>query len=205
MTVSGQVKGLKKGTLYLQRQADTILKVLDSTKVDKEGYYALHAYVESPEIHFLYLNKKDNNDINDRITFFGEPGSITINTSWNNFDVRPKITGSPTTEKLLAYRKVMSKFHTRGLALVQESAKQGSNTDSLQKLADVNAHKGYLYAVNYALGNSNSVIAPYIAVVEIPDANPKLLDTIYKSLTPEVATTKYGKLLKSLLQKEGVE
>ena len=50
MFVKGEVKGLKKGTLYLQKQVDTLLVSVDSIQLDGTGIYELSDYQESPEI-----------------------------------------------------------------------------------------------------------------------------------------------------------
>ena len=81
MTVTGNIKGLKKGMLYLQKIPDSTLISIDSLRIDGDGSFTFKTELESPEIFYLYLKKEDNNVINDRITFFGEPGTITINTS----------------------------------------------------------------------------------------------------------------------------
>ena len=94
MTVSGNIKGLKKGTLYLQQFKDSTLAVLDSLEIKGDGAFSFSTEVSEPEVFYLYLKKEDNNDINDRITFFGEPGTITINTAWNTFDTDVEISGS---------------------------------------------------------------------------------------------------------------
>ncbi|MEX0274636.1 MAG: DUF4369 domain-containing protein [Flavobacteriaceae bacterium] len=199
MVVTGQVKGLKKGTLYLQKITDSKLVALDSTTVDENGYYTLNGQVDSPELYYLYLTKEDHNDINDRIVFFGEPGTITINTKWDTFDAHPDISGSPTTEKLLEYRKTMSRFHARELEIAQMGTRDSIPLDSLQKLIDSNTKRQYAFALNYALNHVNSTIAPYIAVYEVPESNPVYLDSIYKSLTPEIVTSTYGMELKKLI------
>lgn len=204
MTVSGQVKGLKKGTLYLQHIPDSLLVTIDSLHVDGNGNFSFQTELESPEIFYLYLNKKDNNDINDRITFFGEPGAITINTSWNTFDSNAKITGSETQEKLEVYRKYMSNFDKRSFELLQQSLNpeiplDSLQLDSLQRQSDTNTKRAYLFAINYAVNNKDSYIAPYIAINEIPNTNVKYLDSINNSLTPEVADSKYGRRLKELI------
>jgi hypothetical protein len=204
MTVTGNVKGLKKGTLYLQHIPDTSLVVIDSLKVDGDGNFTFKTEIESPEIFYLYLAKKDNNDINDRITFFGEPGIITINTNWNTFDTKAKIEGSKTHKKLEEYRKVMSRFNTTNLEIMRavydpETPKDSLTQDSIQKASDKNIRRGYLYALNFALNNKESHIAPYIALKEVPDANRIYLDSINSSLSPEVAKGKYGKALQEYL------
>jgi len=207
MTVAGNVKGLKKGTLYLQHLPDSTLINLDSLEISGDGKFEFKTELESPEIFYLYLNKKDNNDINDRITFFGEPGIITIITSWDTFDTKAKIEGSESHKKLEEYRKVMTRFNTQNLEILRaandpEIQKDSSLMDSIQKASDKNILRGYLYALNFALNNKDSHISPYIAVTEVADANLQLLDSIYNSLIPEVASSKYGRELKELLSKK---
>jgi len=167
MTVTGKIKGLKKGTLYFQHIVDTTLVTIDSLLIEGDGSFEFKKAIESPEIFYLYLNKKDNNEVNDRLTFFGEPGVINITTqAASNTDI-------PLT---------------------------ATELDSLQALNTKNIQRGYVYAINYAINNKDSYIAPYIALKEIPDANIKYLDSIAKVLTPEVAASKYGKELLQLLK-----
>ena len=207
MTVTGKVKGLKKGTLYLQHITDTSLVVIDSLKVEGDGNFLFKTELESPEIFYLYLDKKDNNEINDRITFFGEPGTITITTNWNTFDTKAKIEGSESHEKLEEYRKVMSRFNTTNLEIMRavydpETPKDSLTQDSIQKASNSNLRRGYLFALNFALNNKESHIAPYIALKEVPDANKIYLDSINNSLSPEVANGKYGRALQEYLEQE---
>ncbi|MRI00390.1 DUF4369 domain-containing protein [Kriegella sp. EG-1] len=205
MTVSGNIKGLKKGTLYLQHLKDTTLITVDSLEISGDGNYSLKADLDSPEFYYLYLNKKDNNDINDRITFFAEPGAITINTNWNTFDTNAKIEGSATQKKWEEYQKTMSEFNKKDLEILQyannsELELNASLVDSLIKLNEKNVLRSYLYALNFALNNSDSYIAPYIALNEVADANKIYLDSIANTMTPEVAKSKYGKALSKHLE-----
>ncbi|NND79399.1 MAG: DUF4369 domain-containing protein [Maribacter sp.] len=205
MFVSGNVKGLKKGTLYLQHVPDSTLVAIDSLEIAGNGDFSFKTELESPEIFYLYLNKKDNNEINDRITFFGEPGNITINTSWNTFDTNAKIEGSATQKKLEEYRKTMTRFNKRSIELMQsvtnsESPLDSLQVDSIQKLSDKNIQRGYVFAISFALNNKDSYIAPYIALTEVSDANVKYLDSINNALTPSVANSKYGKALDNFLE-----
>jgi len=59
MFVTGKVKGLKKGTLYLQSVPDSTLVTIDSLEVDGDGSFSFKTKLESPEIFYLYLNKKE--------------------------------------------------------------------------------------------------------------------------------------------------
>lgn len=206
MTVSGNIKGLKKGTLFLQNFKDSTLVSLDSLEISGDGSFEFSQELEHPEIFYLYLDKKDNNNINDRITFFGEPGEITIRTSWNTFDIEPEIYGSKSQEKLEEFNNMMSKFSIRELELLQLTTQpefQGDSLklDSIQRLVNHNTVGSYRYALNFGLTNSSSYVTPY-AMLNVSDrANPKYLDSIYKALAPEVAESKYGKALKNYLSK----
>lgn len=205
MTVTGKVKGLKKGTLYLQNIPDSTLVTIDSLIISGDGNFSFKTEVESPEIFYLYLNKKDNNDINDRITFFGEPGQITIQTSWNTFALNADIKGSKTHEKLEEYQKNMSRFNKRSMEIMQSGLNNDGlldslQLDSIQELSNQNIRRIYAYALNFALNNKDSYIAPYVALTEVSDANIKYLDSINNTLTPEVANSKYGKALNNFLE-----
>ena len=205
MIVSGNVKGLKKGTLYLQYVPDSTLVNIDSIEVLGDGRFKFETMLESPEIYYLYLDKQDNNEFNDRITFFGEPGSITINTNWNTFETKASIEGSETHKKLEEYNEIMNKFHNQSLELMRVAADPEIQSDtvaidSLQKLSDKVILRGYLYTLNFALSNSDSYVSPYLALTNATNANPVYLDSIYSGLSDEVAASKYGIQLKKYLE-----
>ncbi len=204
MTVSGTVKGLKKGTLYLQHIPDSTLVVVDSLEINGNGDFNFQTELDSPEIFYLYLSKEDNNDLNDRIKFFGEPGNIIIHTAWNSFDTEAKISGSKSHEKLNEFLSQMSRMNKRNLEILQSGVNSEIPLDSLQidsinRASDRNTKRGYLYAINFAINNKDSYVAPYIAISEIANANPIYLDSINNALTPDVAKSKYGKKLKEHL------
>lgn len=205
MTVTGNVKGLKKGTLYLQYIPDTVLVTLDSLKVEGDGNFTFKRELESPEIFYLYLKKKDNNDINDRITFFGEPGNIIINTSWNTFDIGATIEGSMSQKKLEEYNKVISRFSKKSLEFIQARYDEKYRSDSLavdsiEKLSDQNVLREYMYSLNFAMNNPDSYVAPYVALGNARHTNVKFLDSVYQKLVPEVAGSKYGRELKKYIE-----
>lgn len=204
MTVNGNIKGLKKGTLYLQKLQDSTIAVLDSLEIKGDGKFSFSTEVGDPEVFYLYLKKEDNNDINDRINFFGESGNIVINTAWNTFDTDVEISGSKSHEKLLEFYDMVSKFNIRELALAQQAAlpelqEDSVALDSIQSLINKNTVGRYRYALNFGLNNGDSYVTPYIMITEAREANPKYLDSIYKGLSPEVAASKYGKKFKAFL------
>ncbi|MCA0960507.1 DUF4369 domain-containing protein [Muricauda ruestringensis] len=204
MIVNGNIKGLKKGTLYLQKLQDSTIANVDSLEIKGDGKFSFSTEVGDPEVFYLYLKKEDNNDINDRINFFGESGTIVINTAWNTFDTDVKISGSKSHEKLLKFYDMVSKFNIRELALAQQAVlpeyqEDSVALDSIQSLINKNMVSRYRYALNFGLNNGDSYATPYIMLTEAREANPKYLDSIYKGLSPEVAASKYGKKFKDFL------
>ena len=76
MIVQGQIKGLKKGKLYLQKMVDTVLVSVDSIALLGEDTFTLTDNVDSPILYYLTF---DGNTTDKRILFFAEQGVITIN------------------------------------------------------------------------------------------------------------------------------
>ncbi len=205
LTVSGEVKGLKKGTLYLQKIKDTVLVNVDSVVVDGDPTFAMETYIESPQIMYLYLEKVDNNRYDDRIDFFADKGEVTIKTNLEKFETNAKIVGSVNQEKLIEYRKMISRFNDQNLELIKESfeAEKAQDEEKLMEIDkkyDKLLKRKYLYTVNFAINNKEHEIAPYLALSEVFDANIKYLDTIYSSLAPKVKKSKYGEELKDFLK-----
>jgi len=205
MTVSGNIDGLKKGTLYFQKAQDSVLVTIDSLQIKGDGNFMFSYEIESPELFYLYLDKADNHDINDRINFFGEPGEIIINTAWNTFDTNSQISGSKSHDKFREFQEMLSNFNTRDFELAKatilpENQLIKEKVDSIELLRQSNLLKRYKYVLNFGLTNPNSYVTPYVTLIEAPDANPKYLDSINNSLSKEVANSKYGKRLNSYLE-----
>lgn len=205
LEIEGRVQGLKKGTIYLQKIEDTSLVTVDSVRIDGRENFTFETFVESPQVMYLYLNKKDNNTYNDRIMFFAEPGKMVINTTLKNFEGDVVVEGSENHRKLMEYKTMIQRFNDRNLELIQKNlqAQQQENLevqDSTNKEFENLIRRRYLFTVNFALNNKDREIAPYLAISEIYDANLKYLDTIYTSLTPQVKESLYGQSLEEFLE-----
>ncbi|MEM1258663.1 MAG: DUF4369 domain-containing protein [Bacteroidota bacterium] len=201
MVVSGNIKGLKKGLLYLQKLEDSVLTTIDSLEIRGDGTFSFEQELEHPELFYLYLNKKDNNDINDRIAFFGEKGNISITTSWNRFETDAKILGSKNHRDYSEYQQMMSNFNKRDLELAQAAFGESDSlkVDSIEILAERNYVNRYRYLLNFGLTHPNSFVTPYIAITDGPEANPIYLDSIYNSLPDSIAQSNYGRILAKMV------
>ena len=208
LIVTGNIKGLKKGTLYLQKLKDTVLVTLDSLEIIGELQFELHSDLDEPEVLYLTLDKNSSNI--HRILFFANKGITEINTTLKRFAYDAKIKGSAQQELYKEYSGIISKFNNQQLDLIKSRFEaQQSGNDSLIEATNFDADnlikRKYLYTVNFALNNIDSEVAPYVTLAEIYDANIKYLDTIYNSLPKDIANSKYGKALNTHIKKRKEE
>ena len=206
MIVRGQVEGLRKGKLFLQKFQDSIMVNVDSTLVEGTPEFEFKTPLETAEVFYLYLDKEDGDSLNDRILFFGEKGTIEINTLLKTFESSAKITGSKNQELLQEYISFSRKFNDQNLELMKEfyEAQMVRNTkraDSIEEKMNKLLKRRYLYTINFAATNTDQNIAPYLALTEVYDANLALLDSIAVKMTPEVSESKYGKQFTEYLEK----
>ncbi|WP_034040640.1 DUF4369 domain-containing protein [Wocania ichthyoenteri] len=198
LIVKTNIKGLKKGTVYLKKVKDTALVTVDSIVINGNAGFELKSDLESPEVFFLYLNKNTNED--DRIAFFADKGITEINTTLKNFVFDAKIKGSAQQTTWEEYQAMISKINGRNLDLIKENFEAQKDGDtakisSIEKQYNGMLKRKYLYTVNFAINNKDSEVSPYLALTEIYNAHINLLDTINNSLTPKVKASKYGKEL----------
>ena len=198
--ITGNIKGLKKGTLYIQRIVDTALVAIDTINIDGSSAFESNLDLKSPEMLYLFLDRGVSNSLDNNLSFFAEPGNIRIETSLDRYLFDVKITGSKNQEIFEEYKKINMRFNDENLTLIEKkfNAVKSQNTkavDSLTAKQDSNIKRKYLFATNFALNHRDFEVAPYIALSEIYDINVKYLDTIQKAMSPKVAKSLYGKKL----------
>jgi hypothetical protein len=142
MHLSGEVYGLKKGTLYLGKIKDGRYSKLDSFAVQDNGKFELNSTKESGEMHFLSLDRQEDKTI----SFFGENSHITINTNLEKFVLQAKISGSKNDEKWRSYLKMTSKFQHQNLEIIKANLeaqrdKDERKMDSLSRKISTMAQK----------------------------------------------------------------
>lgn len=201
MVVQGNIKGLQKGTLYLQKFQDTLLVSVDSISVNGASDFMLTYNVTEPELYYLTLAEKED----ERINFFGEKGNITINTRLDRFATSAEITGSKSHDLLEEYREMAGQFNSKRLDLMKESfeaqaAKDDEQIEKLDKEMQRLIKNRYRYTASFAIKNGKSEVAPYLALTELYDAHITLLDTVNKSLSKKIKASKYGIQLNEFIE-----
>lgn len=201
MIVQGQIKGLKKGTLYLQKLKDSLVVSVDSISLLGKNTFTLSDNIESPQMYYLTF---DANTSEKKIMFFGEKGTITISDDVDRFGVNTKIEGSQNQKVFDDYKKMTSRFQDKQLDLLKANfdAQKDNDlkkSDSITKVSENLIKKRYLFSVNFALNNLDSEASAYITLTDLINANIKFLDTINNSLTDKVKTSFYGKKLEQFI------
>lgn len=205
LQITGFVKGLKKGTLYIEKVQDSNLIVIDTIKINGNSNFISDIDLDEPQMLFLILDRGVSNSVDNSLAFFAEKGKINIETSLEYFTSDAKITGSKNQELYDEYKKVTSTFVDQDLALIEKKILAYKNQNQIN-IEDIEEKQGrilrkkYLYTTNFAVNHSDYEIASYLALAEIPNINLKYLDTIQKSLTPKVSKSLYGKKLQELIQ-----
>jgi hypothetical protein len=202
--LTGNIKGLKNGTLYIQRVKDTALIAIDTIKISGDSHFTSEFNLQSPEMLYLFLDRGVSNSLDNNIPFFAEKGTVNVETSLDFFTSDVKITGSKNQELYDEYKKVMSRFVDEELDLVEKKFK-AYKSKKLDEVAQIeekqkNSQKRkYLYTTNFAVNHGDYEVSPYVTLAEIYDINLKYLDTIQKTMSPKVAKSLYGKKLNDFI------
>ena len=147
-TVSSTIKGLQKGTAYLQMFQDSAYITVDSLSIKGTEFFVLSCELQEPEVLYLSLS---NQPTAERIEFFASEGNTTINTSLKRFVYDAKIEGNVQQELLNDYRANLTRFKNKQLELIEASlnAQRTSNKQdiiSTENEIEINLKRQYLYS-----------------------------------------------------------
>ncbi len=202
--LNGNIKGLKSGTLYIQRIKDTLFVPVDTIKIDGDSHFVSEFNLESPEMLYLFLDRGVTNSVDNNIAFFAEKGTMTLETTLDFFTADVKIRGSKNQQLYDDYRKVMARYVNQDMDLIEKKFKafKDGKLEEVSKMEEQQKSilkRKYLYTTNFAVNNADYEVAPYVALADIYDINLKYLDTIQKSMSPKVAKSLYGKKLNEFI------
>jgi len=200
LSLEGEIKGLKQGTIYIKTANETGLVTLDSIVFEGKSTFKRSLQIDEPQVLYFSLNRGVSNSIDNDLMFFAEPGQMKINSTLDRFYGDAKIEGSENQKVLDKYFSVKRTLVNRQNDLIKDQLLYGKSgnqikADSLDVLIQKMKLRIYLNAVNFALKNKDKEIAPYLAITEVAPISEKYLDTIQKSLTENVTKSLYGKTL----------
>lgn len=203
--ISGEIKGLKQGTLYIQQVKDSTLVTIDSIVLKGKSTFETGFDLTEPEVLYLGLNRGVSQSVDNVILFFAEPGNLTINSSLEHFSSDAVVTGSENQTLYNKYLKRRSAITNQQNELIKAQLlamknNQTAKVEDLEQAIERSNRRYYLNAVSFALKNNKNAVAPYVALTDVAPINGKYLDTIYQTLSPEITKSKYGIILKDYLE-----
>ena len=201
MVVEGNIQGMKKGTLYLQKVKEGQLISVDSTFLNGTSNYRLVDNIEGPELYYLTLDQLKYG----KIDFFGEEGNITINTKLEKFETAAEISGSKSNELLDEYFDMAKQFNGRQLEIFKEDfdAQKANDEERREELAAESERltiNKVRFTASFTMRNLDSEVAPFIVLTELSDAHITLLDTLNNSLSKSIKGSKYGVALETYIK-----
>ncbi|MDI9310136.1 MAG: DUF4369 domain-containing protein [Limnohabitans sp.] len=196
--ITGNVKGLKKGKLFIQKIEDTTLVALDTITLNGDSHFESKIKLDSPEMLYIFVDRGVTNSVDNNLLFFAEPGKINVETELEFFLGKAKVTGSKNQELYDEYKGIISQFNDEQLKLLKEQilgtkGNKNYSAEANKTKQDQLLKRRYLYAANFAMTHADFEVAPYIALTDIYDMQPKYLETIHSKMTKKVADSKYGK------------
>lgn len=200
--LTGKIEELKKGTIFIQKYKDTGFVIQDSIIFNGSDVFDTKINITEPQMISLYLDRGQTESTDNSLQFFAEPGEMTLNTTLKTFFANATVTGSKNQKKMEEFLAIKNQFTNQDLDLIaneyklktpQEKAENQAKRDKITK-------RKYLYTINFAKNNAAFEIGPYLALKEIPDANPVYLDTIKNAMNAKVAKSIYGKQLNKYIE-----
>jgi len=198
--ITGNIKGLKTGTIYISRIVGNDLKTIDTIKIDGDSHFEADLDLRSPEMLYAFLDRGTTNSIDNNLPFFAEPGNINIDTNLDSYFAKAKITGSKNQELYEQYQKINAGFSDQLLSLAEAKfnavkTKNQAELARIEKLQQGIIKRKYLYTVNFAMTHGKFEVSPFVTLSEISDVNLIYIEKIQNALSPQVKESLYGKKL----------
>lgn len=202
--ISGQIKGLKKGKLFLQKIKDSAIVNIDSFEFYGSNDFKFETPIEHPEIMYLQL-QKDTVEIADNfISFFADKGQLQVDAKLKEF-IYADVAGDYENQKQFkVYSDNLRRFGDQKLELIEaeleaRKAKDENLLDSINKSYNRMNRRRYLYTINFAMGHPDLEISPYVVLNQAEYINTKYLDSVYQNLDQKIKNSFYGKKLNDLV------
>lgn len=204
--IEGQIEGLKKGKLYLQKIKDSTIVNLDSLIFYNNNQFKFERQLAYPEVLYLQLKKDSTETTDNFISFFADQGTVSINAKLDQF-MFAEIKGDyPNQQKFMEYSKTLKRFADQKLDLIKAEINARKNANQ-QKLDSINAaynkmnQRRYLFAVNFAMAYPELEVSPYVLLNQAEFISKSYLDSVYQKFDAKIQKSYYGIKLNELLAK----
>lgn len=206
--ITGNVKGMKTGLVFLEKQNPMGMGALaiDTVKI-VDGKFEIKGKTTEPEIHFIQIDK-----VNGKVPFILEGGEIAISVDKDSL-FKSKSSGTYNNDEFTKFNEESTKiqkrmqksvmdFQMKNMSVMNE-AQQNKDTATISRLRkeyDVVQKPITDFTFGYPKTHPKSFIS--VLIVQMMANNPKFakeIDGLYNSLDESLKKTKPGKAIKSTL------
>ncbi len=203
LVISGQIEGLKKGKIYLQKIKDSTIVNLDSIDFYNTNQFKLEVNLSHPEVMYLQLKKDTVDKVDNFISFFADKGKLNVDAKLSEFNLAKLNSNYKNQQKFQEYSQNIKRFGDQKLDLIKAEleARKDNNQerlDSVNMAYNTMSKRRYLYAINFAMSHPDLEVSPFIILNQAQYINSKYLDSVYNSLDKSIQKSYYGQQLKQL-------
>ena len=204
--ITGNVKGMKTGTVYLEKQSPMGMgtQPVDTVKII-DGKFVIKGKTKETEISFIQIEK-----LQGKIPFILEGGEIEITVDKDSL-FKSKTVGTYSNDEFTKFndesnkiqkrlQKKVTEFQNKNMAIINE-AQKNNDTLTMSKLRDEYEfiQKDITdYTFTYPKTHPKSFIS--VLIIQMMVNNPKYakeIEPLYNSLDESLKKTKPGKSIKS--------
>ena len=204
--ITGNVKGMKTGTVYLEKQSPMGMgtQPVDTVKII-DGKFVIKGKTKETEISFIQIEK-----LQGKIPFILEGGEIEITVDKDSLFKSISV-GTYSNDKFTKFndesnkiqkrlQKKVTEFQNKNMAIINE-AQKNNDTLTMSKLRDEYEfiQKDITdYTFTYPKTHPKSFIS--VLIIQMMVNNPKYakeIEPLYNSLDESLKKTKPGKSIKS--------
>jgi hypothetical protein len=207
--ITGTVKGMKTGLVYLEKQSPMGMGItaIDTVKI-ADGKFEITGKTGEPEIHFIQVDK-----INGKVPVILEGGEINVEVDKDSV-FKSKIKGTYNNDEFSKFTEESSKiqkklqksvmdFQLKNKTIIEEAQKNNDTVamNNLKKEYDVIQKEMTDYTFDYPKTHPKSFISVLITQAMFNNRNftEKDVEKVYNSLDESLKKTKPGKSIKQNL------
>ncbi|MGL2964734.1 DUF4369 domain-containing protein [Flavobacterium sp. RSB2_4_14] len=215
--ITGTVKGMKTGLVYLEKQSPMGMGItaLDTVKI-VDGKFEIKGKTGEPEIHFIQVDK-----LNGKVPVILEGGEITVEVDKDSV-FKSKMGGTYNNDEFSKFgiesnkiqkklQKSVMDFQIKNKTIIEEAQKTNDTVvmNKLKKEYDIIQKEMTDYTFNYPKTHPKSFISVLITQAMFNNRNftEKDVEKVFNSLDESLKNTKPGKSIKqnlALLKKKPV-
>lgn len=201
-TLRGKIKGFTKGVIYLNYDKDDGTVAHDSFTIKPGGDFLFAGKISEPAMSYLYYSKGDGAEDLNKINFFIEPATMTMQLKKNKFK-QAIITGSASQELYQQLEKekipIYAKLNEINTAYLKEKNEEKASAIRDQLVPYIRQLDTFDY--KFFADYPTSYVTAYMLRFHVGDFPLETLEAYYTKLGTNLQQCKYGRYIELEIEK----